>query len=128
MTEAQAVPAIIPVTIERSDAHIKEAHMAESVEKHTEPTPMPVSPSPMPTQVIAPMPSITIPQVEVTSLESELMEIKGIGAKRAAQLKALGINNIDDLAKVSAEDLAKDLQISPKITGKWVAGAKELGK
>ena len=128
MTEAQAVPATIPMTIERSDAHIKEAHMAESVEKHTEPTPMPVSPSPMPTQVIAPMPSITIPQVEVTSLESELMEIKGIGAKRAAQLKALGINNIDDLAKVSAEDLAKDLQISPKITGKWVAGAKELGK
>ena len=103
--------------------------MAESVENHVEPTPMPVSPSPMPTQVIAPIPAVTVPQAEVTSpLESELMEIKGIGAKRAAQLKALGINNIDDLAKVSGEDLAKGLQISPKITEKWVAGAKELGK
>ena len=127
-TETQSVPAIIPVAIEPSDAHIKEAHMAESVEKHAEPTPMPVSPSPMPTQLIAPIPAITVPQVEATPLESELMEIKGIGEKRAAQLKALGINSIDDLAKVSAEDLAKDLQISPKITGKWVAGAKELGK
>ena len=127
-TEAQSAPATIPVTIEPSDAHIREAHMAESVEKHAEPTPMPVSPSPMPTQLIAPIPVITVPLVEATPLESELMEIKGIGEKRAAQLKALGISSIDDLAKVSAEDLAKDLQISPKITGKWVAGAKELGK
>ena len=128
-TGAQSAPATIPVAIEPSDAHIKEAHMAESVEKHVEPTPMPVSPSPMPTQVIAPIPAVTVPQAEVTSpLESELMEIKGIGEKRAAQLKALGINNIDDLAKVSGEDLAKGLQISPKITEKWVAGAKELGK
>ncbi len=128
-TEAKSTPAIIPVTFEPLDAHIKEAHMAESVEKHAEPALMPVSPSPMPTQVIAPIPAMTPPQVEVTSpLESELMEIKGIGEKRAAQLKALGINSIDDLTKVSAEDLAKDLQISPKITGKWVASAKELGK
>jgi len=126
----QPAPAIIPVqTEEPSDAHVREAHMAESVEKHTEPTVVPVSPSPMPTQVIAPIPAMTPPPVEVAApLESELMAIKGIGEKRAAQLKALGISSIDDLAKVSAEDLANDLLISPKITRKWVDGAKELRK
>jgi hypothetical protein len=41
---------------------------------------------------------------------------------------SIGINSIDDLARVSAEDLAKDLLISPKITSKWVVGAKELQK
>ncbi len=129
VTESKSAPTTIPVTFEPSDSHIKEAHIAESVETHAEPTPMPVSPSPMPTQVIAPIPAMTAPIVEGTSpLESELMEIKGIGEKRASQLKALGINSIADLAKVSAEDLARDLQISPKITGKWVASAKELGK
>jgi predicted flap endonuclease-1-like 5' DNA nuclease len=129
MAEArQPAPATVPTTIEPGDAHIREGHLAESVEKHAEPSTMPVSPSPIPMQVIVPIPTMT-PSSEVsTPLESELIVIKGIGEKRAAQLKALGINSIDDLARVSAEDLAKDLLISPKITSKWVAGAKELQK
>jgi predicted flap endonuclease-1-like 5' DNA nuclease len=57
-----------------------------------------------------------------------LTEVKGIGEKRAAQLKALGINSIKDLAEASAKDLAAKLQISPKITGKWIENAKEIGQ
>ena len=58
----------------------------------------------------------------------ELTRVKGIGEKRATQLKAIGINGIDELAKASAEDIAKSLKISPKIVQKWIAGAKELVK
>ncbi|MEM1589863.1 MAG: hypothetical protein QXZ68_01830 [Candidatus Bathyarchaeia archaeon] len=76
----------------------------------------------------APIPTVQ----EETSIEAvsakalELTEVRGIGAKRAEQLKALGTLNVGDLAKASAEDLALKLKISPKITKKWVEEAKTL--
>jgi len=56
----------------------------------------------------------------------ELTEVKGIGAKRAEQLKALGILSVEDLARASAKDLASKLKVSPKITEKWIKNAKKL--
>jgi len=56
----------------------------------------------------------------------ELTSVKGIKEKRAAQLKTLGINSVEDLAKASAEDLAAKLKISPKFTGQWIENAKGL--
>jgi predicted flap endonuclease-1-like 5' DNA nuclease len=58
----------------------------------------------------------------------ELTQMKGIGEKRAAQLKALGVNSVDDLSKASATAIAKELKISPKIVDKWIDSAKELVK
>jgi predicted flap endonuclease-1-like 5' DNA nuclease len=58
----------------------------------------------------------------------ELTGIKGIKEKRAAQLKAIGINSVEDLAKASDTDLATKLNISPKITGKWIEDAKKVGQ
>ena len=55
-----------------------------------------------------------------------LTQVKGIGEKRAAQLKALGINSADELTKASAKTIAKKLKISPKIVNKWIDSAKEL--
>jgi predicted flap endonuclease-1-like 5' DNA nuclease len=78
---------------------------------------MPVAP--------APEPAITPPSAAPTI---ELTQVKGIGEKRAAQLKAIGINSVDELAKASAEDIATKLKISPKFVKKWIAGAKELVK
>ncbi|MBN1358709.1 helix-hairpin-helix domain-containing protein [Candidatus Bathyarchaeota archaeon] len=57
-----------------------------------------------------------------------LTQVKGIGEKRATQLKALGINSVEDLSKASAKTVAKKLKISPKIVGNWIANAKELVK
>ena len=89
------------------------------------------------------IPQATVPQTQpATTMETpviteastpaaptiELTQVKGIGEKRATQLKALGINSVDDLAKTSAKTIAKKLQISPKITKKWIASAKELVK
>jgi predicted flap endonuclease-1-like 5' DNA nuclease len=61
-----------------------------------------------------------------SSMGHALTEVSGIGEKRATQLNALGIFNVDDLAKAQAEDLAKSLKVSPKIVAKWVMGAKQL--
>ncbi len=67
---------------------------------------------------------ITEPQ----TLPSGLTQVKGIKEKRAQQLKAIGINSIEDLANASTNDIAAKLQISPKITGRWIENAKELAK
>lgn len=68
------------------------------------------------------------PIVQPQPSAAGLTEVKGIGEKRAAQLKVLGINSIEDLAEASAKDLAAKLEISPKITGKWIENAKEIGQ
>jgi predicted flap endonuclease-1-like 5' DNA nuclease len=81
--------------------------------------------------------SATIPKEETTEAVMgtpmsaptiDLTSVKGIGEKRAAQLNALGVNSVEDLAKASAEDLATKLKISPKITIKWIEKSKELSK
>lgn len=66
--------------------------------------------------------------IEPLAWTSPLMEVRGIGAKRAKQLIALGITTIEGLSQASAKDLAENLKISPKITGKWITNAKELNK
>lgn len=85
-----------------------------------------------------PPPVLTIVKEEVKEEKTEqiavepstigLTQVKGIKEKRAEQLKTIGINSIDDLANASANDIAGRLQISPKITGKWIESAKELAK
>ena len=74
-----------------------------------------------PKMIEAPAPTPAVSTIQLT-------QVKGIGEKRATQLKAIGINSVDELAKTSAEDVAKKLEISPKIVKKWIAGAKELVK
>ncbi len=70
------------------------------------------------------IPSIT-PPAKVDTL-MELTQVKGIGEKRAEQLKALGILSVADLAAASAETLAEKLQVSQKITSQWVMNARNL--
>lgn len=57
---------------------------------------------------------------------TKLTRVKGIGEKRAEQLKALGISTVADLSAASAEELAEQLQISSKITNRWVKSARNL--
>jgi predicted flap endonuclease-1-like 5' DNA nuclease len=89
-------------------------------------TPPPLS-EPVQTAVAEPVRVEEPPAVvETVSTTIDLTQVKGVKAKRAEQLKALGINSVQDLANASAEDLAKKLQISPRFTEKWIASAKEL--
>jgi predicted flap endonuclease-1-like 5' DNA nuclease len=55
-----------------------------------------------------------------------LLNVKGIKEKRAQQLKTIGINTIEDLAKASPEDLASKLKIAPYFTGQWIENAKKI--
>jgi predicted flap endonuclease-1-like 5' DNA nuclease len=82
-------------------------------------------------------PVMEVPPVDVTPVAEvappvprklRLNRIQGVGEKRVAQLKALGINNLNELAKASADEIAKNLQISPKMTKRWIATAEELTK
>jgi len=87
----------------------------------------PPSPAPAPppvTEVVKEEKTEALAEVAPPVLE--LTEVKGIGEKRAEQLKALGISRVEELAKASAEDLAEKLKISPRITNKWIESAKKL--
>jgi predicted flap endonuclease-1-like 5' DNA nuclease len=65
---------------------------------------------------------------EVAPAKVGLMQIRGISEKRAEQLKANGINTIEELADASADDLAQKLSVSPKIVKMWIGSAKKLRK
>jgi len=67
-----------------------------------------------------------VPPLQPTA--GELTDVKGIGEKRADQLRALGILSVEDLSKASAKDLAARLKISQKITDKWIQNAREIGQ
>jgi predicted flap endonuclease-1-like 5' DNA nuclease len=58
--------------------------------------------------------------------KTELTQVKGIKEKRAGQLKALGINDAEELANASATELATKLKIAPYFTEQWIANAKKL--
>jgi predicted flap endonuclease-1-like 5' DNA nuclease len=112
------------------DAHEMEASKAENVGMAVEAPILPASPTPVPMQVSPPMPVLApVPVVETSATsKDELTRVKGIGAKRAAQLKAQGINNIDDLAKASVGDVVAKLGVTRKVAKKWIANAKELAE
>ena len=116
------------------DAHEAEAFRGENVGQAVEAQVLPQSTSPVPMQVVAPTPVLNPAPIEslVASPSdttiSDITRVKGIGMKRAAQLKSMGISDLEGLAKASAEEIATKLQISPKITKKWVAESKEIAK
>jgi predicted flap endonuclease-1-like 5' DNA nuclease len=92
--------------------------------KAVEPAPPAPTPQPTVTQVVVEEKPVT--SAEVAPLKLELTQVKGIKEKRAGQLKAIGINSVEDLAMASAEDLAAKLKISPKIVERWIEDAQKL--
>jgi len=95
-------------------------------------TVMAAPPAPPPTQPASQPSTETVEEKTVETVGmaaptgTPLTNIKGIGEKRAEQLKALGINSVEELAKASAEELASKLKISLKITQRWIENAKKL--
>ena len=67
-----------------------------------------------------------IPVIETKLPSAALLDVKGIKEKRAQQLKTLGINTVEDLAKASPEDLAAKLKIAPYFTSQWIENAKKI--
>jgi predicted flap endonuclease-1-like 5' DNA nuclease len=115
-TEAQACQPAIPASqgtmLQTQTATTMETPKGEKTEAPMEKPPMNEAPA------IATSAAATV----------DLTQVKGIGDKRATQLKALGINSVNELANASAETIAKKLKVSLKIVDKWIANAKELEK
>ena len=81
------------------------------------------------TEVPMEKPSIKeAPTIATPASTIDLTQVKGIGEKRATQLKTLGINSVDELANASAKNIAEKLKVSPKIVDKWIDNAKEIVK
>jgi predicted flap endonuclease-1-like 5' DNA nuclease len=112
---------------EPSDPHVREAYLAEGRERYTKSTPIPISPTPIPNQPIASIPVPTPQAIEQPHFKkNELLVIKGITEKTAAQLEKLAINNIDDLAVASAENIAEALKVDLPTVHNWISAAKKL--
>lgn len=91
--------------------------------------PPPLLPATEPVEALArpPVEPIALPaSVETELPEIELTAVKGIKEKRAEQLRALGIDSVEELANASAVDLAKKLKISPTFTQQWIENAKKI--
>lgn len=88
---------------------------------------LPITPKPVEAPPTAPMPEkIEEPKPAEAKPTIELTQVKGIGQKRAAQLKDIGILTAQDLAKASATEIAAKLKVSEKIVEKWIQEAKSL--
>jgi predicted flap endonuclease-1-like 5' DNA nuclease len=97
-----------------------------------EPQPATTMEAPKEEKAEAPMEKAAIQEAPTVATSAtatmELTQVKGIGEKRATQLKALGINSVDELANASAETIAEKLEVSQKIVDKWIVAAKGLKK
>jgi predicted flap endonuclease-1-like 5' DNA nuclease len=90
----------------------------------TKPEPEAPAPPPVAEVPAVPAPAPAAPE-EASSAPSELTKIHGINQKRVDQLKANGINTLQELANASAEDLAAKLAVSPRIVKMWIGSAKK---
>ena len=112
---------------EQRDSHAIEAYLAEGKERYTQPVPSPPSTTGIPMPPIAPIPVATPIRIEQSSSpKHELLRIKGIDEAMVAKLARYGIDNIDELAATSAENLAKKLEVDLSAARKWVSEAKKL--
>jgi predicted flap endonuclease-1-like 5' DNA nuclease len=124
-TQTVEVPAAQPVA--KSTEPV--TPQAESVAAAPLAPATPVSLVPVAKQELATTaPNLPTDEATVSPAVSELVTVRGISAARAAQLNKLGVNSIADLAKASADDLAKGLAVSSRITRMWIGSAKKLKK
>jgi len=56
----------------------------------------------------------------------DLRKVPGIGEKRAQQLKDIGIDSVEKLARSSPKVLSEKLNVSEKTASRWISSAKEI--
>ena len=67
-------------------------------------------------------------QIQKPESVSNLIEISGIGLKRAKELESVGIKSISDLAKCSPADLSEKTGISLVQISNWIIESNNLTK
>ena len=66
--------------------------------------------------------------VQESENTSNLVEIKGIGLKRAKELESVGVKTISDLAECSPSDLSEKTGISIMQISNWIIESNNLTK
>jgi len=134
---AQPVPQ--PVAIEvpsaivpKTETPIAEKLTVETPLAESPPAPVVLMETAIPTPaILAATPAVNAP-VSTPTAETpsnslgNLTQIRGINAKRAEQLKANGVSNLQELAKASPAELSAKLEVSEKIVKMWIGSAKKL--
>jgi len=82
--------------------------------------PTPLMSQPIPATALTPTPIVESPL--------KLTMVKGIGPKRAEQLKRLKIGTVEDLAKTSVKVLSAKTGVSQKVARRWIKEADKLIK
>lgn len=75
-----------------------------------------------------PIPATTPTSPLIVKSPLKLTTVKGIGPKRAVQLKRLRVGTVEDLAKASAKVLSAKTGVSQKVARRWIQEANELIK
>jgi len=75
-----------------------------------------------------PIPATTRTPPPIVESRLKLTMVKGIGPKKAEQLKRLRIDTVEHLAKVSAKRLSAKTGVSQKAVRRWIQEADELIK
>lgn len=70
--------------------------------------------------------AVEVREPRESTLPIALTEIKGIGPKRAEELKAAGVKTVSDLAKRSAKNLSEKTGIPIKTVSRWIVQANEM--
>jgi DNA-binding transcriptional regulator YiaG len=113
--------------VEQRDPHVREAYLAERSDLYGTTNPTPLSTTPIPNQPIAPIPVPTPSAIEKhTYPKEDILILKGIDKRIAAELEKMGINTIDDLVQASARDIAERLKIDLHTVQEWITEAKKL--
>jgi predicted flap endonuclease-1-like 5' DNA nuclease len=64
--------------------------------------------------------------VATTDVAFDLSEVKGIGQKKSAQLKAAGFDSLTKLAESEPQQIMDAVGVSAKTAARWIEDAKQL--
>ncbi len=111
----------IPVDVRRSTRHdenieILKSFLAENLQ---------VKKSAKPAEAVSDIKVRKKRNKEVKTI-SNLTQLQGIGEKRAQQLRNLGIDSIEKLAKADPKEISENLRVSEKLVSKWISDAKQM--
>jgi len=126
IVEASSIQTALAVEPPKVESPAVKAAVAAETQPSTQTVETPVAVPVIKAEISAQ--AVEAPQTATATAKLEFMQIRGISEKRAEQLKANGINTIEELANASAVDLAPKLNVSPKIVKMWIGSAKKLSK
>jgi len=112
----------IPVDVRRSTRHDKNIEILKSFLTKS----LQAKKPPRPAETVSGIKAKKKNETKEDKTILNLTQVPGIGEKRAQQLKNVGIDSIEKLAKADPEEISKRLRVTEKLASKWIADAKQI--